>query len=838
MNIFALAITLSNKWFMLNYSLTQLVQVLNAKLVGKRNQSSIHGVITDSRMVMEAQQAVFFALVGELHDGHSYIPELYLRGVRVFVISRPIGSFKSFPEAAFLQVDNTLMALQQLATFHRRSFIIPVVGITGSNGKTIVKEWLAQLLGSDYRLIRSPKSYNSQLGVPLSVLQLDAKFNLAIFEAGISQVGEMLRLEPIVSPTIGVFTNIGMAHQENFADVETKAREKMMLFTHVDTLIYCKDYSVIDKLATGLIVGGKTKVFTWGKKGNVDVFLSLTTVIQGKTVLRVIHEKESFDVTIPFADEASVENAMHCICTMILLGVSTKEICKRMLILQPVAMRLEQKEGVNSCTIINDSYNSDLGSLSIALDFLTQQRQHSQRTLILSDILQSGQSPDALYADVANLLTIKGIDRFVGVGIEISKYAELFPKGSLFFTSTDELIRWYNRREFVNMAILLKGSRPFRFERISALLEQKSHRTIMEVNLNALVSNLNYFRKLLKPSVRVMAMVKAFSYGSGSHEIANLLQFHRVDYLGVAFADEGIALREAGITLPIIVLNPTLESYDLMIEYNLEPEVYNFSSLQSLVLAANKLGVIGYPIHLKLDTGMHRLGFMESDIEKLIEKLNGLTCVKVQSIFSHLAATDEQELDGFTQKQISLFSTLASQISEAIGYKPILHILNSAGIERFPSAQLDMVRLGIGLYGISAVHGQNLQVVNSLKTYIVQIRNLMPDETVGYNRKGIITRPSLIATIPIGYADGLNRRLSKGVGQVQVNGALAPIVGNVSMDTCSIDVTDIPNVQEGDEVIVFGEKPSITQIATQLETIPYEVLTSVSRRVKRVYVQE
>ncbi len=823
---------------MIHYSLEQLAQIMDAQLSGNTKQDFIEGVITDSRMVMQTKHAAFFALVGEHHDGHSFISELYARGVRVFVVSTAANFSDDFPEAAFLVVFNTLFALQQLATYHRKAFSVPVIGITGSNGKTIVKEWLSQMLDSNYHLVRSPKSYNSQLGVPLSVMQLNSSCNLAIFEAGISHPDEMQKLEPIVLPTIGVFTNIGMAHQENFPDIETKAREKIKLFANVDTLIYSSDYETIDALAKELAAKSTVKLFRWGRKGDVDVLLKFATVMQGKTEFTVAYNNQSYDITIPFADEAALENAMHCFCSMLVLGLSVDEIIPQLSKLQPVAMRLEQKEGVNGCTIINDSYNSDLGSLSIALDFLAQQRQHGQRVLILSDILQSGQPLDKLYADVANLVTVKGVDRVLGVGPEISQFADLFPRSSDFFITTEAFIRWYTRSEFVNAAVLLKGSRPFRFERISALLEQKSHRTILEINFNALVNNLNYFRNKLKPDVQVMAMVKAFSYGAGSHEIANLLQFHRVDYLGVAFADEGIALREAGITLPIIVLNPTFENYDLMIEYNLEPEIYSLSSLQGIISAASKQGVQGYPIHLKLDTGMHRLGFLEADLDKLIGILEGNDSIWVQSIFSHLAGSDDENLDDFSQTQISKFEELAHRISEALDYKPLWHILNSAGIERFPHAQFDMVRLGIGLYGISSVANQKLQVVNSLKTYIAQIKHLPEGETVGYNRKGVLLRNSIIATIPVGYADGLSRLLSNGVGHVLVNGDLAPIVGNVSMDTCAIDITDIPDVAEGTEVVVFGEKPSITDIAHKLNTIPYEVLTSVSRRVKRIYVQE
>lgn len=822
---------------MLNYNLVTITSAMGGKLYGNSNVEVLF-VITDSRVVSANANSIFFALVGVNHDGHNFVAELYSKGVRSFVVSNLADFPARFPDSNFIHVDNTLKALQHFAAYHRSQFTYKVIGITGSNGKTIVKEWLAQLLDVDFRITRSPKSYNSQLGVPLSVLQMDERSTLGIFEAGISQMGEMQNLKPIIAPTIGVFTNIGSAHQENFSDLQSKAEEKLKLFENVETLIYCKDHEIVNTVINQQLQNSNVKLFTWSKISGSDVVLKEIALSKGKSLLTILYSNEVFEVTIPFTDEASVENAMHCICTMLQFGYTSDQIQQRMQNLQPVAMRLEQKEGVNGCTIINDSYNSDLGSLAIALDFLMQQRQHSKKILILSDILQSGQTADKLYAEVASLVRIKGVHKIIGIGSEIFEFGHIFPASSQFFPSTDEFIHRYSRGEFVNSAILIKGSRKFRFERISALLEQKSHRTILEINLNALVDNLNYFRSLLKPNVKVMAMVKAFSYGSGSHEIANLLQFHRVDYLGVAFADEGVALREAGITLPIIVLNPTFESYDIMIEYNLEPEIYNFSSLQGIIAATSKQGVMGFPIHIKVDTGMHRLGFMESEIDELVENIIAHASIRVQSIFSHLAATDEVSLDEFTKTQIQCFERIAHYVSTKIGYQPIKHILNSAGIERFGYAQFDMVRLGIGLYGVSAIHGLNLQVVNSLKTYIAQIKNLKAGETVGYNRKGIITRDSVIATIPIGYADGLNRRLSSGLGHVLVNGALAPIIGNVSMDTCSIDITDIPNTNEGDEVTIFGEKPSITELASRLQTIPYEVLTSVSRRVKRVYLQE
>ena len=823
---------------MFSYSLGEIAKELDARLVGDASKI-INLVLTDSRTASQNANALFFAIVGYQHDGHSYVVDSYARGIGSFVVSKLSDLDNTCPDANFLVVDDTLKALQQLAAFHRKRYTYPVIGITGSNGKTIVKEWLSQLLGSDFSVIRSPKSYNSQVGVPLSALYLSASHNLGILEAGISQVDEMQNLQAIVDPTIGIFTNIGFAHQENFADLKHKVREKMKLFSNSKTLIYCSDYERIHQEAVEYASSsGQLKLFGWSRSSSANVKLNQVYASSGKSTLTVSYKNKNIDIEIPFTDEGSVENAMHCICTLLVLGVSLPTIAIRMANLQPVAMRLELKEGVNGCTIINDSYNSDLGSLSIALDHLAQQLQHSSRVLILSDILQNGQSPESLYTEVSNLLTVKGVDQFVGIGSEIFRFEHLFPKTSMFFATTEEFIQWYTRSTYQDAAILLKGSRPFRFERISALLEQKTHHTILEINLNSLVSNLNYFRSMLKPNVKVMAMVKAYSYGSGSHEIASLLQFHRVDYLGVAFTDEGIALRENGIAVPIIVLNPAIDDYELMIEYNLEPEIFSFTSLKNIISIANRQGVSGYPIHIKFDTGMHRLGFVEDEVDELVSILKKNPSVRVQSIFSHLAASSDSALDDFTNKQIESFTRISNIVAKGVGYMPIRHILNSAGIERFPDSQFDLVRLGIGLYGISTIPKKHLEVVNTLKSYVAQIKTLAADQTIGYNCAGKIDRLSTIAAVPIGYADGLNRRLSNGRGKVLINGKFAPIIGNISMDTCTVDVTDIDDIKEGDTVTVFGEEPNIVQVANQLETIPYEVLTSVSRRVKRIYVQE
>jgi len=760
---------------MLNYTIKKIAEIINAKFIGHYD-CAIKSVSIDSRSVVGSENVLFFAIVGQNHDGHRYISELHnYHGVKAFVVSNDEDYSQQYPNASFLKVSNTLEALQKLAKYHRLKFNYPVVGITGSNGKTIVKEWLSQLLAVDHKVVRSPKSFNSQVGVPLSLLQMEDNYQLGIFEAGISKMDEMQTLASLINPDYGIFTNIGLSHQENFNDLKQKALEKLKLFSKVKCLIYCKDHELIDSLVKE---NSKIKTFTWGHSHDSDVKIIDVKINVGLTFIRANFNNSDFNFSIPFSDKASVENAMHCYCFLLLMNVNSNEIATRMERLAPVAMRLELKEGINGCTLINDSYNSDIGSLSIALDFLLQQKQHPQRMLILSDILQSGQSPQTLYTDVARLISEKKVDKLIGIGKDISQYASLFNVEKEFYSSTTDFLDSFSRRQISNTAILLKGSRVFHFERISAILERKAHRTVMEVNLNALVHNLNYFRSILKPGVKVLTLVKAFSYGSGSFEIANLLQFHRVDYLGVAFADEGVALREAGITVPIIVLNPSFGTYELMIEYNLEPEIFNFTGLNEFVKVLDRSGVGSYPIHIKIDSGMHRLGFTDEEVDELIVLLKKFPNLKVQSIFSHLAASEDDEEDSFTQSQIDYFKKLSDKISQSIGYLPIKHILNSAGIERFPQAQFDMVRLGIGLYGVSSTNQTMLQNVSTLKTQVIQVKHLEQGETVGYNRKGEITKPSTIATIPIGYADGLDRKLGNRKGQFLLKGKLVPTIGN------------------------------------------------------------
>lgn len=800
--------------------------------------TDINWLLTDSRSLSFPSESLFFALKTTRNDGHNYIEELYEQHLHNFVVSELRPEFEKLNEAVFLVVDDTLKSLQLLAAKHRTQFQVPVIGITGSNGKTVVKEWLYQLLQTDFSITRSPRSFNSQIGVPLSVWAMNSNTELGIFEAGISEPQEMEHLQPIIQPTIGIFTNLGDAHQENFHSLKQKCEEKLKLFINADYLIYCSDNKLVE---ISIIQSDfKGNLFSWGKSDqakmkilNIDKEINNTKVqfkFEGKTEL----------LCIPFTDDASIENALQCVAVMFLLEYKFEEISKRILQLETVAMRLEVKEGVRDCLIINDSYNSDLNSLSIALDFLNQQAtaKNLSKTLILSDILQSGQSTDELYQTVADLIKNKNIHRIIGIGSEISTQAQRFQFiEKYFFQTTDDFLKATFTRDFKNEIILLKGSRNYHFEQISEKIELIAHETILEVNLNALVDNLNYFRSKLRPETKMMCMVKAFAYGSGSVEVARTLQHHHVEYLAVAVADEGAELRREGIRIPIVVMNPEKGSFGMIFDNKLEPEIYSFRLLNSFIKAAGKLGLIDYPIHIKIDSGMHRLGFEPQDMEQLLTQLKNQNQVKVRSVFSHLSGSDEAKFDVFTRQQISTFSICADQFSTTFSHYIMRHILNSAGIERFPEFQFDMVRLGIGHYGISSLSDMNLKQVCALKTIILQIKNVKSGETVGYNRKGIINSDKRIAVLPIGYADGFDRKLGNGVGEVLINGQRAKVIGNVCMDLIMIDVTNI-EANEGDQVEIFGDNLTISEVAEWLKTIPYEVLTSVSRRVKRVYFQE
>lgn len=816
----------------MSYSSKEIASVINAKLSGNPD-FQIRNIAIDSRTITDPGSSMFIAIKGERHDGHKFIPDLYQRGVRCFLVNKTYTAFNN--DAIYLTADDSLKAFQALAAYHRSRFDIPVIGITGSNGKTIVKEWIYQSLHNELNIVRSPRSFNSQVGVPLSAWLIEPQHQLAVLEAGISKPGEMSRLEPIIRPTIGIITNIGEPHQENFSDLKAKAAEKMKLFINSKTLIYCKDHSIIEELASSEQYA-HLQLISWSVKQPATLQATEIRKSISQTTIKGICNGNGFEYHLPFIDNASIENGLHLITLLHYLGYPVDFIEKRLARLSPVAMRLELKQGINQCTLINDSYNSDLGSLAIALDFLSNQRQHNKKTVILSDILQSGQKSEALYKEIANLINNKQVDQFIGIGPEISNFRGFFKPESNFYSNTGDFLLQLRRGNFVNEAILIKGSRSFEFEKIITSLEEKAHETVLEINLNAMVHNLNYFRSFLKPETKLVAMVKAFSYGSGSHEIANLLQYHRVDYLAVAFADEGVALRESGITMPIMVMNPENHSFAQIVKYKLEPEIYSFKVLEDFSREVDSSGGSDYPVHIKLDTGMHRLGFLPHETDLVVEKLHEQNILKIASVFSHLAGSDEKDLDYFTQEQIGVFEKNSSKFIEAFPYKITRHILNSAGIERFPEHQYDMVRLGIGLYGISSDNGAVRQV-SRLKTVILQVKEIPANETVGYGRKYKASEKMKIAILPIGYADGIHRVLGNGVGKFYINGKLAPIVGNICMDMCMVDLREI-DAAEGDEVIVFGEEYPINEISAQMKTIPYEVFTSISRRVKRIYYQE
>lgn len=798
-------------------------------------------LLIDSRRISRIDDSIFFAIITKRNDGHKYIPELYSKGIRYFVVSYPPENFSDYPEAGFILVKNTLKALQSLSAYHRKQFDIKTIGITGSNGKTIVKEWLYQLLSNDYNIVKNPKSYNSQIGVPLSVWQINNEHNLAIFEAGISEPDEMDKLQAIIQPNIGIFTNIGQAHDENFIHREQKISEKLKLFTKVELLIYCSDYLEIKERILKSEILKNIPSFTWSKKNKASLQITNIEKRNKKTTLTAIYNNTIISIEIPFTDDASIENAIHCWALLLCLEKPNDFIFEKMKGLHQIAMRLELKEGINNCSIINDSYSSDLNSLNIAIDFLNQQKQHLKKTVILSDILQSGRDENDLYSEIENLLVNKGVNRLIGIGPSISKQADKFSINKKFYSSTENFLDEMVLSDFSNETILLKGARIFEFEKIVSILQQKAHETVLEIDLNSLVNNVNYYRSKLKPETKVMAMVKAFSYGSGSYEIANTLQFHRVDYLAVAYADEGVELRKAGITLPIMVMNPDEQSMDTIIKYNLEPEIYSFRILTLLedtiqhFISKERF----VDIHLKLDTGMHRLGFMKNDIDELIKRISNNNSIRVKSVFSHLSASENPLFDDFTHTQIALFEDMSSKIISSLSYPILRHILNSAGCTRFPSAHYDMVRLGIGLYGISSHKYEQTELhnVGTLKTIISQIKNIPANDSVGYSRSFIADKDVTIGIIPIGYADGLNRRYGNGKGKVLVNNQLVPIIGNICMDMCMIDLTNI-NAKENDEVVIFGNNLPITDMADALETIPYEILTSISHRVKRVFYQE
>jgi alanine racemase len=815
------------------YPIIKIKEIINAA-GAIISEGTVSVLLTDSRRISTAAEALFFALSGR-RNGHEFIAEAYAAGVRNFVVKH--GPEIKMPGANFLIVDDVLVALQTLAAYHRSRFQLQVIGITGSNGKTIVKEWLYQLLTADHNVVRNPKSYNSQIGVPLSVWQITDKNDVGIFEAGISTVNEMDKLEAVIQPTIGILTHIGSAHDEGFESRAQKINEKLRLFKNCKQLVH--NYDALIDYTGNLTVKDR---FTWSQKFNqADLYVFSGTVISKRVYLRGRYKGNEIECLIPFLDEASVENAITCWAAMLALGYSPAKVDKRIERLAPVRMRLELKNGINNCSIIDDSYNSDVQSLEIALNFLSQQNQHQKKTLVLSDIFQSGLQEDVLYKHVAELVKAKHIDKFVGVGDALFTHQDYFDvPEKYFYHDTKTLLREINTVNFKNEDILIKGSRRFEFERVSHVLVEKDHETIMEINLNMLLNNLNFYKSKLKPGVKIMSMVKAFSYGSGTFEVANMLQYNKVDYLAVAYIDEGVDLRLGGITMPIMILNPEVSAFDKLDEYKLEPAIYSFGLFDEFIKYAQSAGIANYPIHLKIDTGMHRLGFEEYEIEALCDLLEINNYVNVRSVFSHLAASEAAQHDEFTLKQMLAFDRAYKEIEETLGYKVIKHLSNTSAISRWPAAQYDMVRLGIGLYGIDASVATDesaLQPVASLKTSVSQVKRVPAGETIGYNRNGSLLKDGKIATVRIGYADGYLRAFGNGVGKMMIKGTLVPTVGNISMDMTMLDVSGV-DVSEGDEVIVFNQELRIEELAAQIGTIPYEILTNVSQRVKRVYFYE
>lgn len=811
-------------------TIRNIIPVVKAQFSGKSDSATIDNISIDSRSLQNGKSTLFLAIVGINHDGHDYIPELIGQGVLYFVVQRIPQGLEN--KANYLIVGNTVEALQRLAIYHRNLFDFPIIGITGSNGKTIIKEWLNFLLSPDYNIIRSPKSYNSQIGVPLSVLGINKKNNLGIFEAGISTIDEMEKLQRIIQPRIGILSNIGTAHDEGFHDVGQKIKEKLRLFIDVEILILNKNKTI------EAFLNPKIKTFTWSSDdGKADVFVMAKEMAEA-TELKITYKQSCFSIQIPFQDQASLENAIHCLMVLLYLGYNEETIQRRMAALYPVEMRLKVKNGVNNTTLIDDSYSSDFQSLKIALDFLENQNQHKKKTLILSDIIQSGLITEELYSKVSQLVVSNKINRVIAIGKTISEYKNKFPN-CMAFKSTDEFIATIEKIHFENESVLIKGARHFHFEEIVSLLEEKTHETVLEINLNAISHNLNFFKSKLDPKTKMMVMVKAFSYGNGGYEIAKLLSHHKADYLGVAFADEGIALKNAGIELPIMVLNPETTSFQAIIQHQLEPEIYSLKGLNAFLKIAGQKKLKDFPIHIKIDTGMHRLGFQEHDLPELIAQLRDNPTVMVKSILSHLATSDDALHTEFALSQIGLFEKLSSILMSQLQVKPIRHILNTSGITNFPQAQYDMVRLGIGLYGISNDEDEQkqLETVGTLKSVISQIRTIQRGESVGYGRRFMAEGETKIATIPIGYADGISRALGNGIGYVTIKNKKAPIVGSVCMDMLMVDVTSI-DCKEGNEVVIFGKDPTVSHIAKLLNTIPYEVLTSISQRVKRVFYRE
>jgi alanine racemase len=810
-----------------------IAKIINGKLAGNPDLP-VTDLVTDSRQLSFTEGLAFFAIRGKNHDGHNFIRSLYEKGLRIFIVEKLPGDYLSYKDAALIVVKNTITALQDLAAFKRQYFKSPVVAVTGSAGKTIVKEWLADILSLSLPVIRSPKSYNSQIGVPLSVWKLDEKYRLAIFEAGISFPGEMENLRKVIDPGIGVITNIGDAHSENFTDNEIKAKEKLNLFVNASSIIYCSDHELIDRLLKKDAKFNSKELIDWSfEKKDASICVNRSPAAANRTQIEMCFRGKKNKFTIPFTDRASIENAITAASVCLVMNTDPEIIREGLSSLVSVAMRMEMKTGINNCVLIEDFYNSDPGSLGMAVEFLKAQNTR-KTTLILSDFVQSGRDEKDLYGEVAAGIKKAGIDRFIGVGPFLTANNSSFDAGSVFYYSTEEFIHRFNPSDFSGETILLKGARKYEFERIGRLLEQQVHQTVLEVNLDAIAHNLNEFRRHLDPGTRIMAMVKAFAYGAGPAEIAALLEYHRVSYLGVAYADEGAELRNAGVTLPVMVMNPDPSSYEAMIRYNLEPEIYSLSSFDHFVDVASRHGLVQYPVHIKIDSGMHRLGFMPGEIETLAGKIRSAESVKIFSVFSHLAASEDPSLDDFTHRQVKVFLEAVSRIIDATGYAFLRHICNSAGIIRFPQYQFEMVRPGIGIYGAGEFNGLDLKPAGRFKSRVSQVKLIPAGEPVGYGCADVSDKDRIICIVPVGYADGLNRKLGNRKGNLLIRNRRVPIIGNVCMDMCMVDITGI-NAEAGDEAEIFGENIRIDELAEKCQTIPYEILTSIPARVKRVF---
>lgn len=822
------------------YTSEHIVKLTGAKLHGRATTDPISYLLIDSRKLVFPSTTLFFAIVTSTGNGHFYVEDLYKRGVRSFVVSE-VPVLDSYPDACFYKVENVVHAMHMLAMNHRLKFHFPVIGITGSNGKTIVKEWLNHLLHKQFQIIRSPRSYNSQLGVPLSVWGMSPEHELGIFEAGVSTIGEMDALEKIIQPSVGIITNIGEAHSDGFNSIEEKLQQKLQLFKRASVLIYCKDHLLIEEKISEMIKSGSgISCFTWSRENKkADIFISQLQQQNKHTIIDVQYKGQELQFAIPFIDEAAIENAMHCFAVAAYMGVEV-EVINQMQSLPPLSMRLEMVDGQLGSRIINDSYNADLSGLLSALDFMGLQNPASPRTVILSDVSGIRNDEAKVYAHIASYLQSKQIKKLYGVGEHITQYGYLFLAEGIevyFFRDTEELIRNLQVSMFKDQLILIKGIRDYQFERIGALLENKKHRTRLEVDLTAIAHNLNLYKKSLKPTTKMMVMVKAFSYGAGSFEIANLLQYSHVDYIAVAYTDEGVELRRAGIRMPIMIMNTEEESFSSLIAYNLEPELYSIEIATSFAHFLSMEGVSHYPVHIKLDTGMHRLGFEEESLSGFLNIQNAPTLFHIKTVFTHLVASEDPGQDFFTKKQLSLFDAMCKKLEKELGYTFLKHAANTSAILRHSGAELDMVRLGIGLYGVDPGKTTSALIeAVALKTTIAQIRKVGKGESVGYGGKAIVGRDSIIATIRIGYADGFPRALGNGKGSVRIKGVLVPTVGSVCMDMTMIDITDYPEIGLQDEVLVFGQERPLVEIAREADTIPYVVMTGVTQRVPRVYL--